>query len=642
MNLKSVIITFALLAVGVVSVDPLPSAEKLLETNAASGQQIIQSDKWIDANNVLMFVDNTGAFAYDRYRVSGYFTGFYYPYYGFDNIINGTSNRYVCFAAGLWFGGVDSATGDTVISVSDYSSDYWPGPMSGGTYISGADTDSLYRVYKIYSDSMSSNPNQDYLDWPVSQGAPVDSSGNPLLRGKQTLWTIFNDANSAVRTNDGSSAIGLGVEVQHTVWADTGSGSYILPGPTHLAVSQQGISGIKVTVEIIDTSVFTGHDYKVVTAYDSIAGLVWHLIDVTTNDTVLASQTVFGIPSDTITDGFKVSVLGSGTVFESIEVVANSSGPLDPPAGGTFFWQGFPSITRLDNSQQVGAGIWAFHTGDNGGSYCGGTRGGYDDFLARVLRNGNLKRLVLWDYEMRFTGDTNSSGLYDSSLGGGSIAIRATQDDLPTWVPFELWRTGRDSPDDYSDDIRMVVWQLDYGNDTTYNLESWGCSTDSVYGGLGEHSGSNDNNDPYTDLINWMLPADTTWGDQGYQQQIAKILSGNYDFSDEEVMAWTVLINWNGGENPPFNQNLPEPGTIFRLRTSKQEPIDSFTFTATASPTVTAGPKDLSLFSRYKLINKSSNTYEDFFISMWFDPDLGNGSDDFVGCDTLDDIFFTW
>jgi hypothetical protein len=44
----------------------------------------------------------------------------------------------------------------------------------------------------------------------------------------------------------------------------------------------------------------------------------------------------------------------------------------------------------------------------------------------------------------------------------------------------------------------------------------------------------------------------------------------------------------------------------------------------------------------YKLINKSSNTYNDFFISLWFDPDLGNARDDLVGCDTLNDIFFSY
>ena len=45
-------------------------------------------------------------------------------------------------------------------------------------------------------------------------------------------------------------------------------------------------------------------------------------------------------------------------------------------------------------------------------------------------------------------------------------------------------------------------------------------------------------------------------------------------------------------------------------------------------------------FRRYKLINKSDvlgnpTTFEDMYISMWSDPDIGDALNDFVGCDTL-------
>ncbi|MCH7691502.1 MAG: hypothetical protein IIA17_10725, partial [candidate division Zixibacteria bacterium] len=251
--------------------------------------------------------------------------------------------------------------------------------------------------------------------------------------------------------------------------------------------------------------------------------------------------------------------------------------------------------------------------------------------------------LGIYDYEMRFTGDTNSSGVYDSSLGGGSIAIRWFQDDLATWVPFELWNTGKGTPNDASDDVRMIVWHLDFGDDSTYNLEAWGCSLDSVFGpGGGEHSASGGDNDPYTDWIYWIYPTDSAPGQSGYQTRAAEIIAGTYAGLDEETIARTVLINWNGGVAPPFNQSLPEPGTIFRLRTFKLLTPDTFTFTAAVPPTITAGAEDLSVYLKYKLINKSGNNYEGFFISMWFDPDLGNAGDDFVGCDTLNDIFFCY
>ena len=59
--------------------------------------------------------------------------------------------------------------------------------------------------------------------------------------------------------------------------------------------------------------------------------------------------------------------------------------------------------------------------------------------------------------------------------------------------------------------------------------------------------------------------------------------ASSYDFVGDEVIARSVLVNWNGGSAPPFNQDLPETGTIFRLITTKPNTVnDSFTFTATA------------------------------------------------------------
>lgn len=40
-------------------------------------------------------------------------------------------------------------------------------------------------------------------------------------------------------------------------------------------------------------------------------------------------------------------------------------------------------------------------------------------------------------------------------------------------------------------------------------------------------------------------------------------------------------------------------------------------------------------FRKYKIINKSTNTFDSMYVSMWSDIDLGNSVDDFAGCDTL-------
>ncbi|MBU2493872.1 MAG: hypothetical protein KJ571_14685 [Bacteroidetes bacterium] len=48
------------------------------------------------------------------------------------------------------------------------------------------------------------------------------------------------------------------------------------------------------------------------------------------------------------------------------------------------------------------------------------------------------------------------------------------------------------------------------------------------------------------------------------------------------------------------------------------------------------------LFRKYKLINKSGKNIEDMFFTMWSDPDLGDASDDFIGCDTALSLGFVY
>ena len=49
---------------------------------------------------------------------------------------------------------------------------------------------------------------------------------------------------------------------------------------------------------------------------------------------------------------------------------------------------------------------------------------------------------------------------------------------------------------------------------------------------------------------------------------------------------------------------------------------------------------DNLIFRKYKLINKSDVPFNDMYISMWSDPDIGASTDDFVGCDTTLNIVY--
>ncbi len=48
-----------------------------------------------------------------------------------------------------------------------------------------------------------------------------------------------------------------------------------------------------------------------------------------------------------------------------------------------------------------------------------------------------------------------------------------------------------------------------------------------------------------------------------------------------------------------------------------------------------SGPLGNVYFLKFKIINKGGNNLQDAYVSIWADPDLGNSSDDLVGCDTI-------
>jgi hypothetical protein len=47
------------------------------------------------------------------------------------------------------------------------------------------------------------------------------------------------------------------------------------------------------------------------------------------------------------------------------------------------------------------------------------------------------------------------------------------------------------------------------------------------------------------------------------------------------------------------------------------------------------GTLDHLLFRKYQIINKTNTTFNNMYVSMWSDPDIGASTNDFVGCDTV-------
>jgi hypothetical protein len=181
-----------------------------------TASQTISNDVYLDANNILMFVTNHGNFGRDLGSRFGYDYGTFFPFSSIADIENGANTLSPLYAGGLWLGGIDSASGDTLVTISEYSSEYAPGPMLYGTYQTDRPS---YRVYKLYSDSLGDNPNSDYYALPLNEGAPMDCHQYPLMIGDQMTWAVYNDADPSRHTNNTGETEPLGVEVQQTIFS---------------------------------------------------------------------------------------------------------------------------------------------------------------------------------------------------------------------------------------------------------------------------------------------------------------------------------------------------------------------------------------------------------------------------------------
>jgi len=159
----------------------------------------------MDANNIDMVVTNHGSFAYDL--VTGN-AGFRYPK---------GSTKTAVFAAGPWIGA--KVNGQVRIAVGEYSQEFVPGPMASGTF---QPDNARFKNYKIVRGNTTS---ADYLNWPVDQGAPVDSTGAPALLGDAMIWSVYNDADPSVHTNRAGQTTPLGVEIQQSTFAYNRAGA---------------------------------------------------------------------------------------------------------------------------------------------------------------------------------------------------------------------------------------------------------------------------------------------------------------------------------------------------------------------------------------------------------------------------------
>ncbi len=308
----------------------------------------------------------------------------------------------------------------------------------------------------------------------------------------------------------------------------------------------QAFAGNRVAVATVDKGAAAGE-----TTYDVFCGTEKVFDGSAGSDPAPQRDNIF------VSDGLEFSIAGPLPGIKNFLAVSNANGPLDPPEMGAFAFNGngyplFEGSDRPDGArQQANGSTWGMSVGG------GGDTGTYADFLARSLRGDNIDFVGISDYEMRFT-------------AAGGQGYRRFDDGAVFNVPFELWRTGISTPDDTSDDVRMIPAVCE---------EACGGGTDSLTYDLGtaDHGVSGGTNDPFTDWVYWFTPVDESPGSAGYDSFFA---AGSTDDVNEEVFARTVLVNWNGGDVPgPYDAALPEEGTVFRIVTFKpNQPDDVHTF----------------------------------------------------------------
>ncbi len=594
-------------------------------------EKVIGSSAYVNANNILFFVTNVGIIARDYQYIFSETEGMYFPYVSIEYIESQIfkKQKTCVFSGGIWISGIDNSSGDTLVTLSEFNRDFVPGPMSDNTFMEDRPE---FKVYKLYGDSLESNPNEDYLNWPEDQGAPVDNEGNPLVKGKQMLWTVFNDANEETHNSSYSQSAPIGVEIQQTVWAYDEPGNNSLYFSYHFKVNQEGSLQLTVDINITDPQKANGDTLDVIVEVDSVTGENWSLVNRNSGEIILENQTDFtkGSPIKLI-EGFEIDVYLTYKMFSSFELPKTMTHNWSTPLGAAISHVGFPSRS-LSNLQQEGEGRWAIHTADLADDDDDLTYASYEKFIEQTLNNDptQLANLGRYDWEIRFTGSNDYPG------SGGSYAYDITTN-TSMWVPFELWRIGINTPKDESDDVRCVVWVEDEGNGI-FDLSSYGSPSTGCGPAGCEHSALPGADEAFTDQFYWRVPNDTTPGSQAYYEIRTQILNNPETYSgenDSPVMNKMVFINTTGGVAPPFNQDMPELGSVFRIRTFKGYEPDIFYFKIPVPQLVAeCHPISQTLFMEYKFYNRGNKDLRDCYFTLWFDPDIGYYGDDLVGCDT--------
>ena len=311
----------------------------------------------------------------------------------------------------------------------------------------------------------------------------------------------------------------------------------------HWIETIEGNSDAQIGFRVANQSELTGESYEITISdqfYDDQGVLTdgpgINLLN-TSTATLLLDRHVF--PDDyqfnmPVTDGFKVAVSEVLPGFHGVFLV--QAGSVDRSFAHddinysilmedvwTYGWNDddlFAAITFPSDDPIVPDGRFWITQG-------GGEAASNASYVARVLRNDNANYAMPYDFEVRWLDQ------YDESTWAWAIWYGIETAVAPVKVPFELWNIGTDTPDDPSDDVRMIPRIYDYDANGQYNWQN----------DLGDSGGADD---AHTDWVYWWSLAEgSTWAD--FEAFCVAGDAGGADaLRGNEVMARTVFMNHNG------------------------------------------------------------------------------------------------